>query len=123
MNIRKPGLLMLITGLVMGLAQTAFAFSTSYPLSLVIMIFVGAGTMGQITLAMILLQIHADPNQRGRVLSLLLLGIGISGLMTFGAGFVAEVIGIQWTIGGASILLCVATVLVYFIVPQLRKTD
>jgi MFS family permease len=79
--------------------------------------------MGQITVAMILLQTDSDPAQRGRVLSILLLGMGLSGLMTFCSGFIAEVIGIQWTIGGISLLLVVATILILFLVPKLRKLD
>jgi hypothetical protein len=72
---------------------------------------------------MILLQTYPDPAQRGRVLSVLLLGIGLSGLMSFGSGFVAEVIGIQWTIGGISLALAAATVLIWFLVPEIRKLD
>ena len=122
-NFKKRGLLMLGTGLILGLAQAAFAFSTSYPLSLAILLFVGLGTMGQVNLAMILLQTYAEPAQRGRVLSLFLLGIGISGLMSFCSGFIAEGIGIQWTIGGISLLLAAATILIFFLVPQLRQLD
>jgi MFS family permease len=122
-TIKKRSVLMLVTGLVLGLSQAGFAFSTSYPLSLIMMAFAGAGTMGQITLAMILVQTYADPAQRGRVLSVLLLGIGLSGLMSFGSGFVAEAIGIQWTIGGISLMLAVATVLIWFLVPKLRKLN
>ena len=121
--IKKRSLLMLGTGLILGLAQAAFAFSTSFPLSLLLMVFAGAGTMGQITMAMILLQTDSDPAQRGRVLSIVLLGMGLSGLMTFCSGFIAEVIGIQWTIGGISLLLGVATILILFLVPKLRKLD
>ena len=121
--IKKRSLIMLITGLVLGLAQAAFAFSTSYPLSLLLMVFAGAGTMGQITIAMIMLQTNSDPTQRGRVLSVLSLGMGLSGLMTFGSGFVAEVIGIQRTIGGLSLLLVATTILILFLVPKLRKLD
>ena len=121
--IKKRSLLMLGTGLILGLAQAAFAFSTSFPLSLLLMVFAGAGTMGQITIAMIVLQTNSDPAQRGRVLSILLLGMGLSGLMTFCSGFIAEVIGIQWTIGGISLLLVVATILILFLVPKLRKLD
>ena len=121
--IKKRSLLMLGTGLILGLAQAAFAFSTSFPLSLLLMVFAGAGTMGQITVAMILLQTDSDPAQRGRVLSVLLLGMGLSGLMTFFSGFIAEIIGIQWTIGGISLLLVVATILILFLVPKLRKLD
>jgi MFS family permease len=121
--IKKRSLLMLGTGLILGLAQAAFAFSTSFPLSLLLMVFAGAGTMVQITVAMILLQTDSDPAQRGRVLSILLLGMGLSGLMTFCSGFIAEVIGIQWTIGGISLLLVVATILILFLVPKLRKLD
>ena len=49
--------------------------------------------------------------------------MGLSGLMTFCSGFIAEVIGIQWTIGGISLLLVVATILILFLVPKLRKLD
>ena len=121
--IKKRSLIMLGTGLIIGLAQAAFAFSTSFPLSLVIMVFVGAGTMGQINMALILLQTNSDPTQRGRVLSVLLLGLGLSGLMTFCSGFIAEIIGIQWTIGGISLLLAAATILILLLVPKLRKLD
>ena len=121
--IKKRSLIMLGTGLILGLAQAAFAFSTSFPLSLFLMVFAGAGTMGQITIAMTMLQTDSDPAQRGRVLSVLLLGMGISGLMTFCSGFIAEVIGIQWTIGGLSLLLVAATILIFFRVPKLRKLD
>jgi MFS family permease len=120
---KKRGLMMLLAGLILGLAQAAFAFSTSYSLSLVLMIFVGAGTMGQINLAMILLQTNSAPIQRGRVLSLLLLGIGISGLMSFCSGFIAETIGIQWTIGGISLLLAAASVLLLILMPKLRNVE
>ena len=120
---KKRSLLMLGTGLILGLAQAAFAFSTSYHFSLFLMIFVGMGTMGQITLAMILLQTYSEPAQRGRVLSILLLGAGLGGLMTFGSGFLAEAIGIQWTIGGMALILAAATILILFLVPKLRKLD
>jgi MFS family permease len=120
---KKRSLLMLGTGLTLGLAQAAFAFSTSFQFSLFLMIFVGMGTMGQITLAMIQLQTYSEPAQRGRVLSILLLGAGLGGLMTFGSGFLAEAIGIQWTIGGMALILAAATILILFLVPRLRKLD
>jgi len=47
------------------------------------MIFVGTGTMGQITLGDDTVTDILEPAQRGRVLSILLLGAGLGGLMTF----------------------------------------
>jgi membrane protein YdbS with pleckstrin-like domain len=43
--------------------------------------------------------------------------------VAFGSGFIAEAIGIQWTIGGVSLLLAVASILILFIVPKLRRID
>jgi MFS family permease len=123
LTVKKRGLMMLGTGLVLGLAQAAFAFSTSYPLSLAIMIFIGLGSAGQITLATILIQTNSDPGQLGRVTSLFLLVLGISGLITFGSGFVAEAIGVQWTVGGISLLQAAATILILLLVPKLRKLE
>jgi MFS family permease len=121
--LKKRSLIMLGTGLMIGLAQAAFAFSTLFPLSLILMIFVGMGKMGQMTVSMILLQTHSDAAHLGRVSSILLLSIGVSGLITFGSGFVAEAIGIQWTIAGASLILAAATVLLFFLVPKLRRME
>jgi MFS family permease len=121
--IKKRSLMMLVMGLIIGLAQAVFAFSTYFPLSLILMVFAGAGTMGQINIAMIILQTDSDPAQRGRVLSVLLLGMGLSGLMSFFCGFIAEVIGIQRTIGGLSLLLVAATVLIFFLMPKLRNLE
>ena len=121
--IKKRSLMMLVMGLIIALAQAVFAFSTYFPFSLILMVFAGAGTMGQINIAMIILQTDSDPVQRGRVLSVLLLGMGLSGLMSFFCGFIAEVIGIQRTIGGLSLLLVAATVLIFFLMPKLRKLE
>ncbi len=120
---KKRSLIMLGTGLVLGLTQAVFAFSTSFQFSLTLMLFMGAGTMGQITVAMILLQTNAEPAQRGRVLSIILISAGLGGLMTFASGFIAEAIGIQWTIGGMALILAGATVLIFFMVPKLRKLE
>jgi hypothetical protein len=43
--------------------------------------------------------------------------------MTFASGFIAEAIGIQWTIGGMALILAGATVLIFFMVPKLRKLE
>ena len=121
--IKKRSLILLGTGLMIGIAQAAFAFSTSFPLSLLLMVFVGMGKMGQATVTLILLQINTEPAYLGRVISVLSLGTGLSGLVSFSSGFIAEAIGIQWTIGSTSIFLVVATILILFLVPKLRKID
>jgi MFS family permease len=121
--IKKRSMIMLSAGILIGLAQAAFAFSTSFPLSLLLMVLIGMGTIGQAIMATIILQTITDTAYLGRVLSVITLSTGIGGLVAFGSGFIAEAIGIQWTIGGVSLLLAVASILILFIVPKLRRID
>jgi len=120
---KSRGLLMLIGGLCLGLSQAAFAFSTSWPLSLLLIVFIGVGRIGHMTPATTLLQSYTDPLYLGRVISLLNLSMGLGSLTTFLNGVIAEFIGVQWTVGLFAIILILADVIIFFTVPRIRKID
>jgi len=111
MRDRKRGLLMLLSGLIMGLALLSFSFSQWWYLSLVFFAFYGVGHTGHMTLSVTLIQSYVEPNYRGRVVSFQMMAFGFASLGTFLTGFLSEAIGIQWSVGG----LAIALILVCFI--------
>jgi MFS family permease len=120
---RRRGLTLLLSNIVMGLALVVFAFSTSWPLSLGMMVFVGIGRIGNNTAGTALLQSHTDPVYLGRVMSLMMMNFGLSGLGTFFAGVMAQSISAPWAIGGLAMILVVLSIGGFLLVPRLRKMD
>jgi MFS family permease len=120
---RKRGMTLLISNILMGLALVVFAFSTSWPMSLGMMVLVGMGRIGNNTAGTALLQSHTDPEFLGRVMSLMMMNFGLSGLGTFLAGVLAETISAQWAIGGLAMLLVAISLGAFLLVPKLRKLE
>ncbi|MFH0769177.1 MAG: MFS transporter [Chloroflexota bacterium] len=120
---KRRGTLLLVSGLILGLALAGFAFSRSWPLSLGLMAFVGLGQTGRQTLATTLLQSYTDAEYLGRVMSINMMDMGLSSLGTFLAGLLAEGIGAQWAIGGFAMVLVLISILAFVFVPRIRKLD
>ncbi len=120
---KKRGLMLLISGVILGVTLTGFSFSNSWYLSLVVIAFVGLAQTGRMTLGNTLLQYYVEEEYRGRVMSLYMMEFGLTSFGTFAAGVLAESVGVQWAVGGfAIVLVFVATLSVVFL-PRLRKLD
>ena len=120
---RKRGAIMLISGVIMGSALVVFAFSHWWPVSLLIVIFIGLGQTGHRASGNALAQNYTAPEYRGRVMSFMMMGLGFASLGTFFAGMLAETIGIQWSIAGLAILLVVVSGALLTFTPRLRKLE
>jgi MFS family permease len=120
---RKKGITLLAANIIMGAALMIFAFSVSWPLSLVMMMVVGIGRIGNNTAGTALLQTHTEPAYLGRVMSIMMLNFGLSGLGSFFAGMLAESISAQWAVGGLSLVLVGISFLAILFLPGLRKLD
>jgi predicted MFS family arabinose efflux permease len=120
---RKRGLALLASNLVMGLGLVVFAFSTSWPVSLGTMVLVGLGRTGNNTAGAALLQSHTDPEYLGRVMSLMVMNFGLSGLGTFFAGLMAETISAPWAIGGLAMGLVAISLGAAVLLPKLRRLE
>lgn len=120
---KKRGIMLLGSSILMGMALVAFAFSTSWTLSLGVMVFLGLGQTGQMTLSGTLIQYYVDPEYLGRVMSILMMQFGLVSFGTFAAGVLAEVIGVQLTIGGFAMVLLFMSVLALVFVPRIRNLD
>jgi MFS family permease len=120
---RGRGKIMLAYGLVMAVALTGFSFSKHLSLSLILSIFIGLGSSGQMALGNSLVQYYSDATYRGRVMSFFMLGFGFSSLGAFFAGILAEGIGAPWSVGSLAIVLLIFTLAVTFVTPRIRKLD
>ncbi len=120
---RKRGAMLALSGLVLGLALIGFAFSRYWPLSLAMIVFVGLGQTGRMTLSFTLVQSYVDEQYMGRVMSLFMMQFGFTSFSTFLAGVLAEGIGVQLAVGGFAIALALLAALVLLFVPRIRKLD
>ncbi len=118
---KKRGAMLLVSGLIMGVALIAFSFSTTWYLSLILIAVVGLGQTGRMALGNTALQTYTKDEYRGRVMSFLMMDQGLSSLGTFAAGLLAEGIGVQWAIGGFAMLLVFLCILTFIFVPRLRN--
>ena len=120
---RKRGIIMLINGIIMGVALIIFAASQIWILSIIAVWFIGLGQTGHRASGNSLAQNYTPPEYRGRVMSFMMMGLGFSSLGTFFAGVLADSVGIQWAMGSFAVMLVVASVALMILTPRLRRMD
>jgi MFS family permease len=120
---KKRGLMLMGGSLLLGVALIGFSASTSFNISLVMMVFVGLGQTSRMTLGNTLLQYYVADEYRGRVMSLYFMEFGLTSFSVFFAAILAEKIGPQWAIGGLAVLLVILCIWVILFVPSIRKLD
>ena len=120
---KKRGLLLMGGSLLLAVSLVGFSFSSVAWVSFAVIFFVGIGQTVRMTLSNTLLQYYVQDEYRGRVMSLLFMEFGMTSFAVFGAGVMAEVIGLQWSVGGLAIILVVACVGVMALSPRIRDLD
>ncbi len=120
---RNRGRLLLISAVCLAVSLIGFAFSTTWYVSLSLLILVGIGQTGLIATAVTVLQDYSRDEYRGRVMSIFMMEVGLMGLGGFAAALITEVVGVQWVIGGAAMALASLSVLAAAFVPRLRNLD
>lgn len=118
---RHRGVMLIVSSMVLGIALTAFAFSTHWELSLAVIVFVGLGQAGRMTLSGTLLQSYTTDEYRGRVMSIYMMEFGLTSLSVFAAGVLSDYIGIAWSIGGLAMMLVALSAAVLVFSPRLRN--
>jgi len=121
---KKRGLMMLGGNIILGIALFSFALSTSYPLSLVLIGFVGVGQMVQMALGTTLIQYYSNPVYLGRLMSIMMMQFGLMSFSTFIAGALTELTGnVQWAIGGLALILVVLSISAIIFVKRIRNLE
>jgi len=120
---KKRVLILLASSLLMSVALVFFAFSSSWPVSLTLMVFLGLGQTGQMTMGGTLIQYYTDREYLGRVMSILMMQFGLVSFGTFAAAVLAERIGVQWAVGGFAMVLVLMSILALVFLHRIRKLD
>ena len=120
---KRRGLMLLGSGLVMGVALVGFSASPSIWIGGGFMFFVGVGSAGRQALGNVLLQSYTENAYRGRVMSIYMTQISLMSLGAFIIGLIAEAAGAQWALGGMATLLVVMSVGFFAASPLLRRLD
>jgi MFS family permease len=120
---RKRGVMMLCSGIILGIALAVFSFSKSWSLSLAFIVFVGLGQTGRMTLSNTLLQYYVKSEYLGRVMSIYMMQFGLTSFGSFAVGMLAEGVGAPVALGSFAILLLITSIAAMFLLPILRKLD
>jgi len=95
-----------------GLSTLLFAVSTSYPLSVLLLVIGGVANLASMSIGQTLVQLLAPPADRGRVIGVY--GMSANGLR-FGSGITVglfgALVGIHWSLALSAAALCVGTLL------------
>jgi MFS family permease len=121
---RRAGLAMLGCVVVFGVATIVFGLSTSFPLSLVALVVLGAADMVSVVVRHTVVQIATPPEMRGRVAAVNMMFISASNeLGEVESGVTAAWLGTvpAVVVGGIGAVLVAATWAVVF--PELRRLD
>jgi MFS family permease len=116
----RLGMLLIGVTITFGLMLIAFASSGILPLSLFLIMGVGAMAAVFDALQWTLLQQHVPETMRGRAIGgwVFIISFGWIGQLTIGA--VAELVGVQWALGGAGGLVVMTGILAYIFSQRLR---
>jgi MFS family permease len=120
-SVLKLGRIVPASAILFGVGLIALSFCRIFPLSLVLMIFIGLGMMMQTAASNTILQTITDDDKRGRVMSFYTMAI--MGTAPFGslmAGGLAKVIGTPWTIFTGGIACIIGALFFLQKLPELR---
>jgi MFS family permease len=120
-SIRRRGLILILTGLGMGIPTLVAGLSQSWYLVLVMALFIGLAPAIHGTLTNTLMLVTVDPEFRTRMQSLLTMAFSLSVMGGFAGGLLSDIVGVQWTIAGSGIAMCIVAILLFIFAPGLRK--
>jgi len=115
--------LMLIGGIGLGPTIVIFAFSTIYPLSLLLLFSTGFLFQIFMTSNFTLVQVIAPDYIRGRVLSLRMIALGLGPIGMFSLGAAAEVFGAPRATAVMGAIALVLALAILMAVPSLRRVE
>lgn len=121
-SVIKLGRIVPFSSVLFGSALIALSFSRYFPVSLVLMIFIGLGMMMQAAATNTILQTITDDDKRGRVMSFYTMAI--MGTAPFGAlmaGALAKIIGTPSTILVGGVASVIGALIFMKKLPELKK--
>ena len=109
-NLRRPGVAMLVGSFFYVFVILAFAYSTSVVLSVAILFFCGFLGSAFMSLNNTLLHYHLTDNMRGRVMGIYTLTLGLSTIGAWPMGIFGDKFGVPNAVAGGALLTGLCTV-------------
>ena len=120
---KKRGLLLLLSGIVMGIPIILFCIFPRWQLAIFMMPFIGVGPTMEATAASTIVQSYAKPNYRSRMQSFVTMALALATFGSFLAGVLSDIFGVQWAVGGMAVFLTLISFGMLAFIPRLRKLD
>ena len=120
-SVVKLGRIVPASAILFGSGLLGLSFTRVFPISLVLMIFIGLGMMMQTAASNTILQTITDDDKRGRVMGFYTMSI--MGTAPFGslmAGGLAKIIGTPWTIFAGGFVTIISALIFLRKLPELR---
>jgi MFS family permease len=121
-DFRSKGKLLLVSGLVMGLALVGFASTQSFVLALALLAIVGAASNVCMVTNQTLIQVNCDDQFLGRAMSMYMMTFGLTRLGTIPAGGIADNVGVSLVILVQGVLFSLIALLV-LLRPGIRRLE
>ena len=120
---RYRGLFYLFSVMLTSVSLIFFSITGNYLLALLIFIPLGLGQAGRMSLSNTLVQSYTESAYRGRMMSIYMMGWGVTSLGVFFTGVLAEFVGVQPAVGSGALILLLTTLYYLFFSPRIRKLD
>lgn len=117
---KNRGMLLIISSMLSGAGLLLVAAIPIYSAAAFIMVILGMGDAGRMSLNQALLIELSDNEYRGRVMSIFMLNFGFMPLGTYPAGVMIDYLGGQFVIGMMGLALVAVTVVIFITQRQLR---
>jgi len=122
-NFRRKGLLLLGFIIVFGGGLVLFSNSRAFPLSLLCLLAVGAASTACFTMNNTLIQVNTSQEVRGRVMAIYTMMWTAESFGALPISAIAGAIGAPLAVSACGLLLALAAVGTFFLVPSLRRLE
>ena len=120
-QLKRQGLVLLISLITLGAGMNIFAWTTSFPLALAVLVAIGACQIFYMATTNTMLQVIVPDHLRGRVMSIYMLDRGLMPLGSMTAGIGAHWLGAPATVSYMGLAVVVLALLVAWRAPVVRK--